>query len=343
MTTLIDALKAKYKTPQAALAALGLDEALLKGKQPRMGAVARVLRDEVKKRTGIAQDADLSDLLALLDALKKSEEGNIEEIDAALSEAKEDEEGGEEKSEESPAAKQNRVDEFEEDPTPAKEDKMAGLATAPNSAVPALAEKNTEEKADDAEVEGGAPGEVAGDDPASKLHALLSGKLSPEELQQVAAILAERAGPEEKAPGIDEEPEDMKAEDNECEGNPKMEKGGTTPPAIDKAAMDAAISVAVKAERTAQKAIRDAERAVRPYVGELAMSFDSAAGVYRHALASLGVEGADKVHESALPVLLKQIPVPGSESRVRETRIAQDAASVKSFAEMFPAAARISA
>jgi hypothetical protein len=72
------------------------------------------------------------------------------------------------------------------------------------------------------------------------------------------------------------------------------------------------------------------------------MSFDSAADVYRHALTSLGVEGADKVHASALPILLKNIPVPGTEARAKPAKsLGMDAASVKSFNDMFPNASRI--
>lgn len=114
---------------------------------------------------------------------------------------------------------------------------------------------------------------------------------------------------------------------------------------VDKKAMDAAIEAAsdatAKRVRTEQRAIRQAESDVRPYVGELApgLAFDSAADVYRHALNMLGVKGAKDIHESALKTVLDMQQKAGA--RPAPVVHAMDASSVKSFAERFPDAAAI--
>jgi len=114
---------------------------------------------------------------------------------------------------------------------------------------------------------------------------------------------------------------------------------------VTKPAMDAAIAAAVKSATEAanrvQREIRDAERAVRPYVGDLAMAHDSAEGVYRTALKTLGVK-VDGVHPSAFPVILSLQPKAGEKQpKAVSSRVAMDSSSMKSFHEMFPDAARI--
>lgn len=115
---------------------------------------------------------------------------------------------------------------------------------------------------------------------------------------------------------------------------------------VSKPAMDAAIQAA-KAQATAdairtQREIRDAEEAVRPFVGSLAMAHDSAEGVYRTALTTLGA--MDEAEAKTLPLaalksVLKAQPVPGA--RPAQTRIAQDSGAAQSFASRFPGADRI--
>lgn len=116
---------------------------------------------------------------------------------------------------------------------------------------------------------------------------------------------------------------------------------------VDKKAMDAAIEKAVSKAVGDAKAdalknareTREAENAVRPYVGNLAMACDSAAHVYQTALTMLGVEGIDKIDPSAYPALLKAQSLPGTQPK--KTPVAMDAAAAKSFAERFPHAAKI--
>jgi hypothetical protein len=90
-----------------------------------------------------------------------------------------------------------------------------------------------------------------------------------------------------------------------------------------------------------QRAIRDAERKVRPYVGELAIACDSAEAVYRAALSALGLGDKIKdVHASALPTILGMQPLPGSQPKAKLS-VAMDAAGAKSFADRVPDANRI--
>jgi 8-oxo-dGTP pyrophosphatase MutT (NUDIX family) len=121
---------------------------------------------------------------------------------------------------------------------------------------------------------------------------------------------------------------------------------------VSKPAMDAAIKVAaaetakkVRAEVIAeQNAIRAAEIAVRPWVGNLAMAFDSAEQVYAKALEIQGVD-VKGVHPSAYPALLNLCEKPGAKPTKRiaeDTGLGMDESSVGEFNKMFPGASRIS-
>lgn len=164
------------------------------------------------------------------------------------------------------------------------------------------------------------------DDDDKKRKEFLKSKLSAEDMATYDSM--PRAG---KA--NDETPEEKEARE-------KKEKEGATD-MVTKPAMDAAIAQAVKdATDTAnlnQRQIRDAERDVRVYVGELAMAHDSAESVYRTALGALGIK-LDGIHPSAFPAILKMQPVPGTKKTVT---VAMDAAGEKSFNERYPDAARI--
>ena len=113
-------------------------------------------------------------------------------------------------------------------------------------------------------------------------------------------------------------------------------------PKVGKAAMDAAIGAAVqKAARDAEAstmarlgAIREAEREVAPWVGDIAIAQDSAEAVYRLALDSLGVDVKD-VPAPALPHILRAQPKP-SDAPKNKPRIGMDAAAAKGFSQRFP-------
>lgn len=119
--------------------------------------------------------------------------------------------------------------------------------------------------------------------------------------------------------------------------------GGT----ISKPAMDAAIATAVAkvaadtelATVTRMRAIQEAERTVRPWIGELAIAQDSADKVYKFALDTLGVETKD-VHPSAYRAVLIVQPKPGDPTP--RTRVALDSVSEEaSFRAKYPTASKL--
>lgn len=104
------------------------------------------------------------------------------------------------------------------------------------------------------------------------------------------------------------------------------------------AAVSRAVKTATAQATTTQRQIFDAMRTVRPWVGELHMSFDSAEQVFAHALKARGVS-VKGVHPSAYRAILEAQPKPGTKSSA--TSMATDSAGAKGFAERFPGAARI--
>jgi hypothetical protein len=109
---------------------------------------------------------------------------------------------------------------------------------------------------------------------------------------------------------------------------------------VSKAAMDAAIRDATLRERQNQRAIQQAQREVRPWVGEFGagVAFDSAPQVYKKALDVLGVPTKD-LHRSAYAPVLRAQPRPGLK-QVAARRPAQDAAPEGgSLADRFPGTA----
>lgn len=138
-----------------------------------------------------------------------------------------------------------------------------------------------------------------------------------------------------------------KAQDEppEFKGKPKVGGGmdAEEDKPVPKKAMDAAIKEAVKSATAAAaknaSEIRDAEKLVRPLVGEIAIACDSAEAVHRAALKMLGVDAKD-IHASALPTLLKMQKAPGDRSR-HEPVIAQDAAAAADFEKRYPGASAI--
>lgn len=195
---------------------------------------------------------------------------------------------------------------------------MEGADTDPNSGLPMVPSEN-----DDTTMDAG---------PAEKIKAFLKGKISDEDLAKIDALCAAPAA-------SDEDDEEKRKAEEAARAKDEAEKKDM----VTKPAMDAAIAAAVKAATDQatknQIEIRDAERAVRPYVGDLAMAHDSAESVYRTALKTLGVD-IEGVHGSALPAILKAQPVPGAKPAAKPA-LAADAAAVKSFSERYPEAARI--
>lgn len=106
--------------------------------------------------------------------------------------------------------------------------------------------------------------------------------------------------------------------------------------------MDARIKIAtdraIATERARQNAIRDAEKRVRPWIGEIGMAQDSAIDIYKLALDTHGVS-YDEVHQDpgTLWAMLQLVPKPG-EAQPRP-RLAQDSKkATDTFLERFPQA-----
>jgi len=163
-------------------------------------------------------------------------------------------------------------------------------------------------------------------DMAETIKGILMGKVDDAVL---AAVLQALTG----APpaGNDADPEPQPEDDASKDKDPTM---------ISKMAMDAAIKTAsaeaVTRARQEAAALRAAEREVRPFVGEMAMAFDSAEQVYREALALLGVP-TKGVHASALQPMLHLAGKQQQRGPAREpAKLAMDANTISDFAKRFP-------
>lgn len=142
---------------------------------------------------------------------------------------------------------------------------------------------------------------------------LLSGKVSPAKLTAIRACLNPTAQ--------DEKDEKEK---------PSMNKEAT------KTAMDAAIKLEANKVRAEvlkeQKDIREAEKLVHPFVGEV-VAMDSAEAIYRFALEAQGVD-LTGVHASAFKPILKTLQHPNA---ARATpRVANDSQSLSVHEQLFP-------
>lgn len=131
-----------------------------------------------------------------------------------------------------------------------------------------------------------------------------------------------------------EEDEDDKkkktADDEDDEEDKKDEK-------VSKTAMDSAIRLATDSatKKAAQnfRAVREAEQAVRPLIGDV-VAMDSAEEVYRTALEQADVD-ITGVHPSAFPAMVKMAI---SQKENKRPAIAQDAAIISDFEKDFPEA-----
>ncbi|WP_376750186.1 hypothetical protein [Atlantibacter hermannii] len=105
--------------------------------------------------------------------------------------------------------------------------------------------------------------------------------------------------------------------------------------------MDAAIRLAADAatKKAAEnfRAVREAEQAVRPLIGDV-VAMDSAEDVYRTALEQSGVD-INGVHPSAFPSLVKM--AISQKENSRPAPLAQDSASISDFEKAFPTAGKL--
>lgn len=192
----------------------------------------------------------------------------------------------------------------------------------------------------------------------------LKGKLSPEDHAHAMQMMAnpgahdESEEEEEKTEGADESSEGESNAFKAANGKPDA-KGGDKKAAKDQPpnfkgkpevgggmvtqdSMNSAIASAVKKAKddtiATQRAIRDAEKAVRPWVGELQVACDSASDVYKAALAALKVDVTD-VHPSAFKAILNAQPLP--DGAKKKAAIAMDAASTADLHKRVPGLARL--
>lgn len=192
-------------------------------------------------------------------------------------------------------------------------------------------------------------------DPLERIKQFLKGKITDEDMAHLDALhgaaedqienLGEHAAEDEddeddKPPAATDRRRGARDRKMGKDQPPDFEGKPKEPEHVTKGAMDQAIREAVARSVAGHKAMREAERIVRPWVGDLALAQDSAEEVYKTALNMLGVK-TDGIHSSAFRALLEAQPKPGGNRSKSERRIAQDAAQTKSFAERFPGAARI--
>lgn len=175
------------------------------------------------------------------------------------------------------------------------------------------------------------PAEDTDDEMMARVMEFLRGKLSDEDMTSLEAMVK---------PGA--------ALDTTVPPKTAVTKPATDNDKVSKAAMDAAIAAATAKAKTEAEtqtmarlnAIREAERDVRPYIGDLVIAQDSAVAVYHMALDSLGIEAKGITDIAALKLVLSSQPKPG-EAQPKPARPAMDAAAAKSYAERFPNANRL--
>lgn len=138
----------------------------------------------------------------------------------------------------------------------------------------------------------------------------------------------------------DDEDDDKKKAAKEAEdkrAKDEAEKEAKAKEAEDEEKMKTAMDEALTEERANNKAIREAERFVTPWVGQLQMAFDSANDVYAFALKARGKDPKN-IHPSAYKDILEMLPKPGTgaERRTSQPALAMDAAISKDLSDMYP-------
>lgn len=199
------------------------------------------------------------------------------------------------------------------------------------------------------------------DDPAAYHHPVIEFLktlgLPDEAVAKVQAMLEQEEMSGDEPPPFLEKPKDPAKDADPARGTPPPGKQPTVDASdpdkekkdehamdekMKKVAEDAASEATVKATKI-QQGIRDAERAVRPWVGELALSFDSAEGVFMKALEMTGGVPKDVTASAGTPVLraILETRRKPSDKPTRDPAVALDAAGAKTYADNFPGASRI--
>lgn len=187
------------------------------------------------------------------------------------------------------------------------------------------------------EIPMGMEGEEQGEDDGNEalMSFLAECGLSPEMIEKAKGMLG--GGDPTPKPG-DEDNDDDKG-DKETEDEEDMP---VTQEAMDKAIKKATDSATarVKADMTATA---DAREFVRPWVGAVAMTFDSAEKVLKAACGTLKIEGVDKINDvSALRLLIQSKPQIGAKLAIdKQPVLAVDADEEKALFARYPGAKHI--
>ena len=164
--------------------------------------------------------------------------------------------------------------------------------------------------------------------------------------------------PEDEDPenALDEETPEAKAEREKKEAEDKAVKDeAAKQQAKDKTAMDArlktmvtqddmnkAIEAAVKSTQKTATEAAEARAFVEPFVGKLPLALDSAEKIHRAAAVAMEIDGAETIHASALPTLIKTLGAAKvAQQDAGENRMALDSVGAAGGLEYFPEAARI--
>lgn len=272
MTALGDALRKKYKTPEEAIAALGLDAALIATDPPV----------SEKQRKAMFAAASGHSTLGIPKKVGEEFVGK----DKAMKTAKD-------------IAKVRVGDEW---PKQAKDafEKMVGKDKADEFCAK---DWDPDEAEDESEEEKEAAKEAVSKDKKAKDS---KGAKDKKAMDAKKAKDSEEEEPEEVNEGKKDvkQSEDKKAMDKKAKDESEEEKK-----AEDKHAMDEAIKASgaaiEKAVTTKIQGLYAAADAVRPYIGEVSpMAFDSGDAIKVHALEKLGVKEASKLSGAALDVVL---------------------------------------
>lgn len=328
MSQLLTELKRKFRTPQAALSALGLDSNLLNHQESEMSKSPIVVLSRTAARVQGALAAYLLPKLAMDSAPK---------LDAALAPILKDvtRKNFKEKRAEIWKGAKDAVE-----PMMTPEAKKTGIGPDDvimrvldmvEGQVAAEPEEMDEAPATATEPNGAAPGGYK----AKVMEALKAKGMDEASCKEVVDMMPDNAV----------EDEETEEEKKERERKEKEAKDAEMNDMVPKAAMDAALKANTEATETRVmariNAIHEAREFVKPWAGDLPMALDSAEAVLRAALDIVKVPHKGLHVDSLRPILQAQ-PKPGDRRRIAEdTTIAMDAGATADFAKRFPAAANI--
>ena len=181
------------------------------------------------------------------------------------------------------------------------------------------------------------------DDPEN----FLKSKMSEDDFSEYKKMCDAKDKEEDGEDEEEDEPKAKKAKDRKGRDSEPEKKDGEDeddPRAMDERIQDRVNDAVVK-ERQRIMGVAEAERFVRPWVGELPIAMDSADMVYKKALTMQGVKGLDKIHPSAYRALLEAQPKPGARRRdagsAHTTSMGMDSSNREAASKYAPGLERI--